>query len=706
MWKNYMPLEGQVIYQDLVDFATESEWLRRRYRVTHLEDKDRIRTLIYLRDTPVDSWLPASAFPLFEYEKKSKMFLCKEVLDLPHEKLMLFRNSFITYLRKLDVKHLFQPPAESLYKTGLTKYHDSGEVQIDNVKPKSFTSGFLYQKTMTKHLVTREIWLPDKSTKINNSFWMNIGVQLLRADPRYPSVDPLETLEIIKERLNGVAVFDLPGFGFQYPREYLIIIADVLQSFYPSDFLEEQSNILRLLLTDVKVRMPNGEVLRPPRGIGLGYYESLKTLGILCLVDEFNPISVYGDQGIIPVEHARSVVKKLQDFSFIIDNDRVDIRQNTVKWSGYRMSRRLDFQKPKIVFSKLFGALTSDYHWERKKGLQSFSAEHPDKYAKIEKYVAYQYQRIFGWEFFPGDSLLNFYNLGVTNAPVQEGYKRLTDVEQLVPPGEKDMNIEIFSLPDAKSYSKAEAKDFSIRRKRLFKSTTVKDDLLLLYMKPRILQRNKVKSRAPRGALPLWADLRLLAKFGTTTGRLTSGLDGVDLHYAVKHQCFASDPFGSRANGGYIVLTQYHRQKISSEEAREVASVLQGSEVYGSFNVHRYDQPIEIGYNASSRYRDYSPDIETSTLKPPKRALSINTSSSTKKVIKKRTLLSDNDQIKISKIFESYISTLDSSVSDDLQSIGYPDTESCFGSLRDEEEILAYEDIDCYMSDPLEGLDD
>jgi len=704
LWKNYMPLDGQVAYQDTLDFATESEWLKRRYRVAHLEDQSRVRLLEYFRDTVPEYWLPLSAFPLFEYEKKSKMYLCNEPLVFTTEDtIKSFRQQVRRYLEDVNIKKLFVPPIQSLYKTGLTKYHDNGKVKMDNERPESLASGFLYQKTMTKHLVTREIWLPDKVTKVNNSFWMNIGMQILRDDPRYPSSDPKETYELIKERLDGFAVFDLPGFGFQYPREYLIEIIDLIRAFYPSPIMEEQADLAIKILKDVKVTLPDGKILYPPRGIGLGYYESIKTIGILSLVWEYNPISVYGDQGIVQNGLQYPIIEKLNYYSFIINHDRVDLRQNTLKWSGYRMSKRLDFAKPKLVFSKVFGALTSNYHWERKKGLQSFYSEYPSEYEKIDKYVAFHYQHIFGWEFYPGDSMANFYNLGVTTSPVVEGFKRLTEVEKLVPPSESTSDINIYELPDSSTYTKLEAKNFQIKRKNLYKNSIASDDTMYLYIHPRIKQRKKVKSRAPLGALPLWADMRLLRDAGTTTGRISSGLDGVELQYAVKFQCFAPDPFRSRAMGGYDIVTQYHRQTISSYEQRTVASFLQGSEAYGHFIAYRYDQPIPIGYSDVYRYRDYSPDIYTSTLRPPKRPLSTVSSLESREIIKKTRL---DDSLRDLITMQLGITPQDPSEDEVLSEVGSLNRlDSILGSLRDEEEIIAYEDIDDYMYDTLEVPD-
>jgi hypothetical protein len=651
LFRNFSTLEGQIVFDELCDFAISATRLNARiasYKRNQSMEDYKIRFLEYLECTDPEHWIAISAFPLFEYEKKSKMFLCEQPLVLEEEKRKEFRTLFLTYVLGLNKKSLFTPPDQSLYKIGTTKYNDGGTVKVDSIRADRPDSGFLYQKTMTKHLVTREIWLPGKSIKVNNSFWMNIGMQLLREEPAYPSVDPHETFELIKERLNGIFIFDLPGFGFQFPRELLSIAIDVLQATYPSSQMEEHAHIAQEILSNVNVQLENRRIITPIRGIGLGYYESLKTLCILAILKRYNPISIYGDQGLISNKFFSEPIYTLASFGFLVDEEKCDIKQDTVKWSGYRMSRRLDFKKPRLFWSKVFGALTSQTHWERKKGLQSIQAESPKFYSGIDRYISFHYEHIFGFEFFRSDSMLNFYNTGVSKrTPVIEGYKKTTKVEHMLPPSTLVCSdIGLYNLPDSTDFTKSEARDFSKKRKEAFRSTKRPiDDLLSLYIHPRIEQRKKLYSRAPRGALPEWADLRLVATTGATTGRITYGLQDKEIMYAMKFQCFAPNPFMSRAMGGYSLLTKYHRQVIAPEESREIAVFLSSKELYTNFLVKRYDQDLDLYDYDFYRYKDYIPDVAYNSLRPPKRSLTISTSPSLKKVVKRSRLYDFNDKL-------------------------------------------------------------
>jgi hypothetical protein len=481
----------------------------------------------------------------------------------------------------------------------------------------------------------------------------------------------------------------------------LIVIVEQLASLYPSEIMEEQSNIAKEILNDTYITMEDGCVKRPPRGIGLGYYEALKTLGILSIISKYSPISVYGDQGIYPLHWGRVPMEELAYFGFIVDYDKLDMHQNTLKWAGYRMSKKLPLKKPKKLWSSILGALRGNYHWERKKSLESVSEDRYNDYRKIDKYISYFYERMFGYEFFPSDSCGNFYNMGVRVGPCIEGFKKTTLVERLSVPKEEESNPLFYSLPDSRTFKKSESKKFQIKRKDLYRKTkTPLNDVLHLYMSPRIKQRHKPRSRAPLGALPMWADLNLLYQTGCHSGRVTYGLDGLDIHYAVKHQCFAPNPFQSRSMGGYEILTDWHRSVISNEEDRYVADTLTSDTVYNQCRVGRFDR-ILLSQADEWRYRDFVPDISLSYLRPPKRSLSTK-SEATSKVAKVKRVRVTLDPLR-QLINQALIS--DMSTPDEVLTTNEPSVASITGdssaSLRDDEEILVYDDIDDYMEDNL-----
>jgi hypothetical protein len=251
LWKTYLTVEGQVRYLQLIDFAAESIRVKRGLKslFQKLDDSDR-RVINYFIDTDIEKWIPLSIFPLTEYDKEGKMSLAFEPFE--PTKIINFKRLIMKYLNKLEIKSLFVPPEDVLIKSGNTKYNDGGTVRKDSERPRlSFDSKFKYQRFLTRHLVPREVWLPGKAVKLNNTFWMIICRQFLRKDPVYPDPDASVTWERIKDKLKEVYQFDISGFGFQYPREYLIIIAETILSLYPSAVITEQLDIMKRIYASV-----------------------------------------------------------------------------------------------------------------------------------------------------------------------------------------------------------------------------------------------------------------------------------------------------------------------------------------------------------------------------------------------------------------------------------------------------------------------
>jgi hypothetical protein len=183
----------------------------------------------YFNDAQAELWVPYNAFPLIFFEKRRMdlAFLDKPELDLERIKDLVRR-----YLFKLDLKELFVPPPDILYKIGNQYYNDNGVIKSDYERPEKFDSGFKYQFFMAQPLQPREVWLPSKKIKHNNIFWMLLCRQFIKCDPTYPSSEP----ELVWERLKNIKSFfrfDISGFGFQFIREYLQVLVEVIEEMYP-----------------------------------------------------------------------------------------------------------------------------------------------------------------------------------------------------------------------------------------------------------------------------------------------------------------------------------------------------------------------------------------------------------------------------------------------------------------------------------------
>jgi hypothetical protein len=581
------------MYQDSVDYAIESL----KY---HNFDKDeydvpdkRDPLLLILKDIQPELWLPVSIFPRYSYEKESKMKYA--FLPFKNERKDEFRELVRDYLRSLDLKTLFTPPPDLVVSVGSHRYNDNGVVRKDHERNQGpLKCGFLYQKFNPKPLETREVWLPDRPTKLNNAYWMLIGRQLLRADPTYPDVDPRVTWENIKTQISDwFGVFDMSGFGFQYPREYLITIAEEILSLYYSLDLKENVDILKLLLTDVQVNMGDGTFKYPPRGIGLGYYEDLKTIGINSILREFKPVSVYGDQGIIQSSTFHSAIKRLKYFEFVFGQNKYFLLRGQVKWSGWGMSEDGP-RRPKEYLSPLVSFINAHYHWEKKMILRSVATEFKDMYYKWSKYLPFQYEMLFGYEFQKGDSMWNFSNGGVSvRERHRTGLVKSCRVERLLSPSDIINDSVIYSTPFFTEWKRADAKKFSIKRKSLYKSTSpLTNSFVMEYCNPYVELHNTIKPKLSKLACSVSDSLetKLLVNYGMSTGKFTFGLTGDSISHAVTYNSYARNPFEAYASGGYRVLSVFKRPPLVSSDLLWLSEWIQTSiDPMASYRVEKFD---------------------------------------------------------------------------------------------------------------------
>jgi hypothetical protein len=289
--------------------------------------------------------------------------------------------------------------------------------------------------------------------------------------PTYPKEDPLDTYRIIRDRLyKPFSSFDISGFGFQYIREWLFVIAEEIALLFPNPDITEAKDLFIRLFSNTKVQLEEGKFVYPPRGVGLGYYEDLKTIGVNAILHEFNPISVYGDQGILEKQHIIPAILKLRRYGFELPNSKVVFNQVEIKWSGWTMSHG-SCTRAKRILEPLVSIFSQRYHWERKQILLSFSKTHKEFYDKKGLIIPFQYELFFGYEFTKGDSLWNFRNSGIsTLSPVSSGHIRTWAVQRLQAPTDKIVDDFLYETPFFTQWKESDSKAFSIRRKELYKN--------------------------------------------------------------------------------------------------------------------------------------------------------------------------------------------------------------------------------------------
>jgi len=570
--------------------------------------RKKLRVLDYFRDENPEWYAPLDLFPRIFFVK-DKMSLCHEpyVFDDSLKKEVF--DKVFSYVLSLGINKLYMPYPDSLQKYGNQRYNDNGVVRFDYERPvSSFDSSFLYQEFLTKPLTPRQVWLPGKAIKQNNAFFMLVHRQILDADPRYPSVSEEE----VKERLSaiiptGALSFDISGFGFQYCREILIEANRAIQELFPCTVYDEQTEIFERILSDVEVIMPQGDRVRPIRGVGLGYWEDLKTIAMMAILAPFNPISLYGDQGILPLD-AFDFFPELLKFQFILNFEKVGTAASTMqqtKWGGvtYTLDSHI---KHKRLSEKFLGSFFARTHWERKSALVSFLKDDNREYIAIQKRIADMYEKTFGYEFYPKDIYNHYERGGIIDKAYDTGYIRMWWVRGQASPRSNLLFDAKYQTPFKRvgviKTSLRMAKDFSQKRKALYRKNQVFDSTLYDYLYPRI-EYNKKDKILPR-VIPRWADLNLILLHGVSGNSLTCGLSPEEMKKAILYQSLSSDPFRARATGGYKVNTVWRTERPPDQEWVDIQEALEHVEPLSYLYVHRADLHQNPDLMNDPMYRD------------------------------------------------------------------------------------------------------
>jgi len=603
IFKNLLTLEGQKIYSEVYDTVLDVSYSTARWHLNYLcSDENRrninSRLVSYFSSNAPEEWLPDSCFPPILFEKK-RMYLAfedKSEIDIKELRDILFK-----YIMELNVEELFIPPYDILFKMGNHLYNDNGVVKKDYEKSLKWNSGFLYQYFLAQPLRPREVWLPGKGVKNNNLFWMTICRQFLKKSKVYPSPDPIEVWKKIKDRLEiGIFRFDISGFGFQYDRSILSCMVSVIQELYPcqqmDDLASEFYTIMDSVTVDVGMRR-----LHPPRGIGLGYYEDLKTLAMLAILDRYDPISVYGDQGILPPTGFEAILE-LQKYNFLfIGTDKVECQSHedvSLKWAGCRMTKTT-INRTKDFLQPLLGAFFSRFHWERKTGLESFYYNQKDFYLYHYKSIKKAYYHFFGNEFFHGDLDLNFIDGGIDPiSPIIIGGSKVFILQEYKRPYEEDFfekpMVSPFYRKRGNIYPYKVSKNFQEKREEVYKKTPSKESDIYFYSNPRLSYNSRYQPQ--ERIIPDWADLLYVLIYGSSTGNFTYGLDREKLLDIALAHSLSSDPLKAAARGGYQILDKvYSRFRPLSSEWVEAIDLIQKSS-YRNLPFFKKDRLISSKY--------------------------------------------------------------------------------------------------------------
>jgi len=541
--------------------------------------------------------IPLSFFPLWKIDKPSKT---KEVGNLPYSDAMEgeFRSKVREFLAKYCPDSIVIQSPEACYNPSVKRYADKGKVKRDYEIPEDWKGEYVVQSFLTGPLTLREVWLPPRITKLNNTFWFSLISKILRNVPYYANNydTPEELHRQIKDKIQGYLMsFDITGFGLQYPRSMLRIIAEEIQLLYHAHWaLDIQVAQFKDILDDVLVKFPDGTYMEPTRGIGLGYFETMKTIGILALLDASNPVAIFGDQGICPFSmrdrknSPREVLPKY-GFHFKTHQSTGESLGKTIILpkcetgiilAGCLMTPEHCVQM-KSTFAPFSGALSGEFHWERKAAL--LSCKWSGDATIMERYIPFQYELAFGSEFYRGESICHPNNLGLNeSAPEVIGLTRYTNVLRLVAP---KVNIEAVHMltpfahrappVDRKIAKKFHKKRFHAYRANVLHWSPYYESTHPTFRMNRL--KKPVLPDAARGT-PWWLAVRSLLLNDIDIGRITYGItDPSALASAMAKYSLTENPWEARVTGG-ITVTSRHPEKFGVRtEHLEIARAILAS---------------------------------------------------------------------------------------------------------------------------------
>jgi len=606
IFKHFLTLEGQKRYKDLYDGILEVGYnhLLWHERISGCNSDDE-RLMNYFNTCSVELWLPIKSFPPILFEKK-RMDLCFVPLKSEVPEIEI-RNLFFNYIGKLSVDDLFIPPYDCLHKIGNSLTNDGGTPIQDWYRPQSYSSGFLYQYFLAQPLSPREVWLPDRHIKNNNMFWMIIGKQFLKKSPVYPPSDQKELWNKIKGKMvPGNIRFDISGFGFQFPRRHLYLMASVIQELYPVSQMDDMVEEFNYILNNVVVEK-GARKIYPPRGIGLGYYETLKTLCILAILDEYDPISVYGDQGILPEHTAIEAISRLISLDYILKWDKIEFTSDItgrMLWAGSSMSS-VQLIRTKDVSNAFVGSLFGRFHWERKNSLVAFFMNNKTFYKRYKKRVCRLYDLLYGYEFYKGDIYSHPSEGGICiDAPITVGTSKSFIVNEYLRPYENFMFEFPFATPfkkrDAKVYPHSIGKKFQLDRMKAYKNFDPISSYTFFYSSPRI-EYNDIEHSSSK-LLPEWCELQFLLLYNASSGTFTHGCPPENVKDTSIRYKFADDPFRARARGGYKILDPVFSNSPCGKEREELGEFLSQVENRQLYSISRADKEVPLLWGSDPLY--------------------------------------------------------------------------------------------------------
>jgi hypothetical protein len=520
---------------------------------------------------PTRSMPNLNSFPMWREEKKSKMYLTE--IDPPNEgQVNDFRDDARRFLTRWGPSNLVVPDAMAEVKTGSSFYYDNGTKLRDSEKPHySYHGPFKYQRFMTGPLVEREVWLPSKAYKMNSSWWHMLTAPILEMVPHVVCNDARDTAALsVARRFKPCKTIDLRGCGLQYPREYIQTLMEVIFEMYPDTEIQGHLDIAKQLFSTMSIEVDNNKFVQPKRGVGLGYFNNLMTLCTAIMLDGTYIIKMFSDDILIDENDYDVGIEKLNRYSMIVNEDK-----SGVQWKSCALfAGVLIFTDPSMCFfsqrqAVLSALFTKRYHWERKSMCSLLEAE-------VIPYIAYHYERIFGFEFFSGESLNHPDNLGINSLafPIK-GWTSDHPLNRMTGPKKIFHDIEI-PIPFVGRLPTREAKELHMQRKAAWKRRRLDynhaRELIDPIVEPKGLRR--IQPDIWSKSIPMWAEQAQAVWAHRTTRKWVCGLSDGEINDAIGRDKYAKDPYRSYASGGYTIVTAGYEERPAYDQHLQVAELM------------------------------------------------------------------------------------------------------------------------------------
>jgi len=256
-------------------------------------------------------------------------------------------------------------------------------------------------------------------------------------------------------------------------------------------------------------------------------------------------------------------------------------------------------------FDNLLGAFFSRFHWERKLNLRSISRSFP-QYREIQDRLSILYENYYGFEFYHKEAKSHFDNGGIYMYNYCSGFTKLYKVQRMVAPFDPllfdPQYVTPFKATSRKLFPWKIAREFSKKRKDLFKRTSLNNSIMYDYVHPRI--RFKGDPYKGEKIIPGWADLLYIARYGRSAGSFTYGLSPPGIRDAYAKYPLSSLPTRTAVTGGYQVLTRWTPKQVPSKEDLEECELLTSLEKRSLVRVRRADLHQDPYFQDDPLYMD------------------------------------------------------------------------------------------------------